>query len=254
MIDTHAHLHSDAFTDDRNAVFERASAAGVTGILNVGCDMSDSERARITAREFGGYASVGIHPHEAKAAPDDIAQAFAPFLADDRIVAIGETGLDYYYDHSPRENQHSVFRAQLAIARTTHLPLIFHQRDAYDDFIAILREEWDPSMRGVIHCFTGNCEQAAIYTREFGLLLGIGGVYTFKTAQATRDAVASVGLDAIVLETDAPYLAPIPHRGKRNESSYITHTAQRIADELHRSLDDVAAITTRNALSLFALD
>ncbi len=253
IVDTHAHLHSDAFNDDRAAVFTRAQEHGVTCIINVGCDMADSTAALATARTYGGYASVGIHPHEAKDAPDDLEAAFAPFVADEKIVAIGETGLDYYYDHSPRDAQARILRAQLAIARNERLPVIFHQRDAYDDFLAILRREWTNDMRGVIHCFTGDTAQAKIFTEEFGLYLGIGGVYTFKTAQATRDAVAEVGISHIVLETDAPYLAPIPFRGKRNESSYMTHTAERIAQELGRTPSSVIATTTANAKKLFSL-
>ncbi|MHB8461227.1 MAG: TatD family hydrolase [Vulcanimicrobiaceae bacterium] len=253
IVDTHAHLHSEAFDDDRATVFARATDHDVRCILNVGCDMADSARALATARTFGGYASVGIHPHEAKDAPEDLVAAFAPFLADEKIVAIGETGLDYYYNHSPRDAQARVLRAQLAIARKEDLPVIFHQRDAYDDFLTILRQEWTPAMRGVIHCFTGDTTQARVFTEEFGLYLGIGGVYTFKTAQATRDAVAAVGLCHIVLETDAPYLAPIPFRGKRNESAYITHTAERIAQELGSTPSAVITATTANATTLFGL-
>ena len=253
IIDTHAHLHSEAFNDDRAAVFARANEHDVRCILNVGCDIADSTAALAAAHTYGGYASVGIHPHEAKDAPEDLVAAFAPFIADEKIRAIGETGLDYYYNHSPHDAQARILRAQLAIARNADLPVIFHQRDAYDDFLAILRQEWTKEMRGVIHCFTGDTAQARTFTEEFGLYLGIGGVYTFKTAQATRDAVAAVGISRIVLETDAPYLAPIPFRGKRNESAYITHTAERLAQELGSTPSSVIATTTANAKALFSL-
>ncbi|HVA27119.1 MAG TPA: TatD family hydrolase [Candidatus Baltobacteraceae bacterium] len=253
MIDTHAHVHDKRFDDDRAALVARAREAGIAHIVTVGCDLGDSARALDVAREYRLYASVGIHPHEAKDAPSDIAAVFEPFLHDRRVVAIGETGLDYFYDHSPRDAQALVMREQVRLAREAGFPVIFHQRDAYDDFIAILREEWAPGMKGVIHCFTGDTAAARNYVDEFGLLLGIGGVVTFKTAQPLRDAIAAVGLDALVLETDCPYLAPIPHRGERNEPAYVTITASKIAETLGCHVDEVAAKTDANATSLFSL-
>ena len=253
MIDSHAHVHDKQYADDRAAMLQRAKDAGVGQILTVGCDLADTERALQSAREFGLYASAGVHPHEAIDAPEDLEAAFAPYLSDERVVAIGETGLDYYYDHSPRDVQREVLRKQLRIARAHGKPVIFHHRDAYDDFVAILREEFAPPMRGVIHCFTGDTEQAKTYVGEFGLMLGIGGVLTFKTAQGLRDAVAAVGLDHLILETDCPYLAPVPHRGKRNEPAFISETARKIAEVLDVSYERVCAVTTENAQRLFGL-
>lgn len=253
MIDTHAHIHDKAFDEDRDEVVARMRDAGVETAVTVGCDLNDSTRALDTATRYGVYASVGIHPHEAKDAPEDIAAAFAPFLADDRVLAIGETGLDYYYDHSPRDAQQRVLRAQIALARERNYPVIFHHRDAYDDFIAILREEWRSDMRGVIHCFTGDTAQAQTYVNEFGMKLGIGGVITFKSAQPIRDAVAAVGLTHLILETDCPYLAPVPHRGKRNEPAYVSLTADALASLLNLSRDDVLAVTTQNARTVLGL-
>ncbi len=253
MIDTHAHIHDKAFDDDRAAVIARARDAGVTHIVTVGCDLADSERALAAARAYDTLASVGIHPHEAKDAPQDVARAFAPFLHDQRIVAIGETGLDYYYDHSPRDAQRTVFIAQLRVARAGAKPVIFHVRDAFDDVVAILREEFVPPMRGVIHCFTGDTAQARMYVDGFGLFLGIGGVLTFKSAEALRDAVRAVGIDHLILETDCPYLAPVPMRGQRNEPAFVTRTAQTLAGLLALSVDEVTAATTRNARALFGL-
>ncbi|MEO9171027.1 MAG: TatD family hydrolase [Candidatus Baltobacteraceae bacterium] len=253
MIDTHAHVHDKQFDADRAEVFARARAGGIEHIINVGCDVADSERALRVAREFDTSASVGIHPHESIDAPPDIAAAFAPLLGDARVVAIGETGLDYFYDHSPRETQRNVLRAQLRLACATAMPVIFHHRDAYDDFVAILREEFAPEMRGVIHCFTGDEAQARTYVDEFGLLLGIGGVVTFKSAESVRAAVRAVGVDSLVLETDCPYLAPTPHRGKRNEPSYVSLTAAKVAELLGLSRDEVERVTDRNARALFNL-
>jgi len=253
VIDTHAHLHDAKFDDDRAAVIERARMAEIDTIVNVGCDVGDSLRALELAREYRLYASVGIHPHEAKNAPADIPAVFESFLRDSRVVAIGEAGLDYYYDHSPRDVQRHVLREQLRLAREAGFPFIFHQRDAFDDFLAILREEWQAPMRGVVHCFTGDATQAQILTQEFGLFLGIGGVVTFKTAEPLREAVSAVGLGWLVLETDCPYLAPIPHRGERNEPAYVALTANRVAEVLDLGVDEVVATTDVNARGLFAL-
>jgi TatD DNase family protein len=253
LIDTHAHVHDKQFADDRAAMLERAKSAGVSRIITVGCDMGDTDRALQAAREFDLYASVGVHPHEAIDAPEDLQAAFAPYLSDERIIAVGETGLDYYYDHSPREIQREVLRKQLRIGRESGKPLIFHHRDAFDDFVAILRDEFAPPMRGVIHCFTGDADQATTYVQEFGLFLGIGGIVTFKTAQQVRDGVLAVGLQHVILETDCPYLAPVPHRGKRNEPAFISETAKKLADLFERSYEDVCAITSENARTLFGL-
>jgi TatD DNase family protein len=251
MTDTHCHVHDAKFDGDRKRTIERAAAAGVTRLLTVGCDLNDSARAIATAETFGLQASAGIHPHEAKDAPGDVAHAFAPLLERPEVVAIGETGLDYYYDHSPHDAQQSVLRAQIRLARDRNMPLIFHHRDAFDDFCAILREEFVPGMRGVVHCFTGDAEQAKRFTGEFGLVLGIGGVVTFANAHGLREAVRAVGPDRLVLETDSPYLAPVPMRGKRNEPAFVPYVAAKIAELLEVSVRDVAATTDRNAAALF---
>lgn len=251
MIDTHGHLHDRQFDDDRSATIARARDAGVTGMLCVGCDVADSGRAVGVAREFGLQASAGIHPHEAKDAPADLAAAMAPLLVPGGVVAIGETGLDYYYDRSPRDVQARVLRAQLRLARERAMPVIFHQRDAYDDFLAILREEFSAEMRGVVHCFTGDAGQARTLVDEFGLKLGIGGVVTFANAQSLREAVRSIGIGAIVLETDCPYLAPVPMRGRRNEPAFVTYVAAKLAEVLGTGIEEIVATTDRNARAIF---
>src|ERR1700681_3710444 len=250
MIDTHAHVHDRSFDDDRDAMLARARERGVDAIVTVGCDVDDSRRACDTAGLHGLAATIGIHPHEAKDAPDDIPAAFDALREryGARIVAVGETGLDYHYDHSPRDVQRDVFARQLAYARGCGLPLVFHQREAHDDFVAALRAGFDPhTQRGIVHCFTGTPAEARAFTGEFGLVLGIGGVVTFKTAQPLRDAVREVGLDAIVLETDCPYLAPIPHRGKRNEPAFVADTARVVAEVLGVELATVIAKADANA-------
>lgn len=253
MIDTHAHIHDPKFDEDRDAMLARAVAAGVETIVTIGTDLDDSDRALKAAETYGLHASIGIHPHEAIDAPADIAAAFDVLRARYAIapLAIGETGLDYYYDHSPRDAQQRVLRAQLAYAREHDLPVIFHQRDATEDFVAILRDAFVPPMRGVIHCFTGTSVEAHVFVNEFGLKLGIGGVSTFKTAQGVRDAIAAVGIEPLILETDCPYLAPIPHRGKRNEPAFMIETAKTVATTLGLSLDETIAATTHTARQLF---
>jgi TatD DNase family protein len=257
VTDTHAHVHDARYDEDRAAMLGRAREAGVERIVTIGCDLADSERAIRTAEEYGLVATVGIHPHEAKSAPADIAAAFDALRAAAKapVVAIGETGLDFHYNHSPHDEQRRVMRAQIAYARAAALPVVFHEREAYDDFVAVLRDVWDrATMRGVVHCFTGNAEQARTYVEEFGLLLGIGGVVTFKTAEPLREAVRAVGLGPIVLETDCPYLAPVPYRGKRNEPAFMTESARAVAAVVGAPLDDVLATTGANANRLFALE
>lgn len=251
MIDSHAHVHDPAFDADRAAVVERARAAGISRIVTVGCDLEDSRRALETAKRYGIEASIGIHPHEAKDAPEDVAAAFAPLLDEREVVAIGETGLDFFYNHSPRDAQERILRAQIAVARERGLPLIFHVRDAHERMVEILREELQPGTRGVIHCFTGNAQQARVYVEEFGLYLGIGGVLTFKTAGDLREAVKAVGIEHLLLETDCPYLAPIPMRGKRNEPAFVTYTCEQLAQTLGNWPSVIAETTTKNSDSLF---
>jgi TatD DNase family protein len=254
MIDTHAHIHDRQFDEDREATIARARAAGVETIVTIGCDLADSERAIRTAETYGLLATIGIHPHEAKDAPADIAAAFDALRAGAGapIVAIGETGLDYHYNHSPAEDQRRVLREQIAYAHAEALPVVFHQRDAYDDFVGILRETWDrATMRGVIHCFTGDAGQAQTFVDEFGMLLGIGGVVTFKTAEGLREAVRAVGLHAIVMETDCPYLAPIPYRGKRNEPAFVLESARAVAALLGVDDNDVMTATSATATRFF---
>ena len=253
MIDTHAHVHDKAFNGDRRAVVERAKESGVSEIITVGCDLADSHSAIRCAAEFGLYATVGIHPHEAKDAPSDIEADFAPLISNSRVVAVGETGLDYYYDHSPRDVQQRCLREQLRIARERNMPVIFHHRDAFADFVRILEGEWQSGMRGVVHCFTGDTQQAQTYVERFGLKLGVGGVVTFRNAQPIRDAIAAVGLQACILETDCPYLAPMPHRGKRNEPVFINDTARVLGQIVRKPLTDVSTVTDANAHELFGL-
>jgi TatD DNase family protein len=253
LIDSHAHLHDKAFDADREAVVRRMHGSSVETAVSVGCDLEDSRRAAEVAARYGLYASAGIHPHEAKNAPADIAVAFEPLLETREVVAIGETGLDFYYDFSPRDVQERLLRSQLRLALERSLPLIFHVRDAHERMIEILREEAPSALRGVVHCFTGDAAQARAYVEGFGLFLGIGGVATFKNAQPLRDAIARVGVEPLLLETDCPYLSPNPMRGRRNEPAFMTHTLETVAQILRLERSAVDRVTTNNARALFKL-
>ena len=235
----------------------RARDAGVETIVTIGCDLADSERALRTAADFGLHATIGIHPHEAKDAPADIAAAFDRLRAGTTapIVAIGETGLDYHYNHSPADDQRRrAARADRLRPRCRIAGRVPPARGLRRLSSRVLREVWDrTAMRGVVHCFTGDAAQARTFVDEFGLLLGIGGVVTFKTAEPLREAVRTVGLDALVLETDCPYLAPVPHRGERNEPAFMRESARTVAAVLDVSLPDVVATTNATAARLFGL-
>ncbi|GAC1307869.1 MAG: hypothetical protein NVSMB21_12400 [Vulcanimicrobiaceae bacterium] len=252
MFDTHAHVHADAFDADRDEMLARARAAGIDRIMTIGTDLPTSASAQRIALACGLDYAIGVHPHETIDAPDDLAAAFDALVAASalRPRAIGEIGLDYYYDHSPRDVQRTVLETQLRYAVDRGYPVVFHQRDAFDDFVAVLRR-LGTAVRGVVHCFTGDAAQARLLVDEFGLRLGIGGVITFKTAENVREAVREVGLGAIVLETDCPYLAPIPYRGKRNEPAYMAATARYVADLLAMPIADVIARTNATARDLF---
>ncbi|MBD5635105.1 MAG: TatD family hydrolase, partial [Candidatus Eremiobacteraeota bacterium] len=241
-----------AFDGDRDAMLARARAAGVTRILTVGTDLADSAAAQATAAAYELDYAIGIHPHEAQEAPADIARALDALIADGARPprAIGEMGLDYYYDHSPRDRQRHVLVDQLRYAVERDFPAIFHQRDAFDDFASLLSDH-GAGARGVVHCFTGDASQAKRFTQEFGLYLGIGGVATFKSAGNVRDAVLAVGLDHIILETDCPYLAPVPHRGARNEPAFMEATAALLGNLFEVSPSEIVTRTTANAVALF---
>ena len=250
LVDTHAHLDGEAFAADLEAVLQRASEAGVARIVTAGQD----ERTSLAALELAAHhssvaAAVGVHPHEAKGAGD--LRWLEPLARVEGVVAVGEIGLDYHYDFSPRDVQRDVFARQLDLAGQLGLPAIIHCREAEDDVAATLREHFDRSRRAVIHCWTGSYAAAMRFIDAFDVYLGLGGAVTFKSATDLHDAAARLPLDRIVLETDCPYMTPAPLRGKRNEPSYTTMTCRRVAELRGVSEDDIAAATTSNAHRLF---
>jgi len=250
VIDSHCHLDEARFAPDRDAVVARARAAGVVAMVTIGASdglAANAPAVALAARHPDVYATVGVHPHDARlvdaAALDEIDRlAGAP-----KVVAIGETGLDYYYDHSPRAEQQAAFRAFIALARRRGLPLVIHLRDAYEDAVRILREERASEIGGVIHCFSGDRAAARTFL-NLDFDLSFSGMVTFKNADELRAVAREVPADRFMVETDAPYLAPVPYRGKRNEPAYVVHTAAAVAVARGVAVEEVAtqaAATTR---------
>jgi TatD DNase family protein len=246
LTDSHCHLDDPKFAPDFNAVLDRAAAAGVTRLLSIGTGDGPPEldRAVRLADKFPQiYATVGVHPHDAaKATPETIGHLEA-LAAHRKVVAIGEIGLDYHYDFSPRDVQRRVFIDQLSLAQSLNLPISIHTREAWDDTIAILRQHWQGPC--IMHCFTGTPAQAR-EALALNCYLAFGGVITFKTAETIREAAALTPDDRLLIETDAPYLAPIPWRGKRNEPAFIAETARKLAELRSVTPEHIAEVTSAN--------
>ncbi|MCS7208108.1 MAG: TatD family hydrolase [Fimbriimonadales bacterium] len=242
--DTHCHLNHPDLYADWQAVWFRAQQAGVQRLILIGYDLPSSQRAlELTAHADAFYAAVGIHPHDAAHCDADALQTLRAFARHPRVVAIGEIGLDFYRDLAPREAQYRAFHAQLQLAAELGLPVVIHCRDAYDELLAVLSEY--PAVRGVLHCFSGTAVHAQ-RGLELGYYLGIGGVVTFKSAEPLRAIVRTTPRDRLLLETDAPYLAPHPYRGKRNEPAYLSLVAQQVAALWEVPLETLAQQTEAN--------
>ena len=256
LVDSHAHLDFDDFRGDVDGVVARAAAVGVDRIVVVGLWRSPGnfgnalELARSRPEVFA--ATIGIHPHECAQVPEVDWEESARLAADPSVVAVGETGLDYHYDLSPRETQRESFRRSIRIAREAGKPVVVHVREADADCAALLREEGVPPAGGVIHCFTGDWPAARTYLDE-GLHISVAGIVTFKTAGEIREAVRLVPRDRLLVETDSPFLAPVPFRGKRNEPAHVVHVAAKVAEIWGVTEGEVAEITTGNAVRFFRL-
>ncbi|MGE5302894.1 MAG: TatD family hydrolase [Alphaproteobacteria bacterium] len=255
LIDSHAHIQGKEYAGETAAVIERAHAAGVEQIIVVGGagDMSSNDEAVALADSFECiYATVGMHPHDAKdVGPDDLAK-LKDLTLHPKVIAVGETGLDYYYNHSPRGVQRRVFAQFIHMARETELPIVVHERDAASEGAELLRSDGEGELRGVIHCFTGTYEAACEYL-DLGFYISFTGIITFKNAEALRDVVRRVPLERMLVETDSPYLTPVPHRGKRNEPACVRLVAATIANVKGMTLEEVARVTTDNTRRLFRI-
>jgi TatD DNase family protein len=257
VVDSHCHIDGREFDEDRAEVIARARAAGVEKMVVVGTGKTIDDIARapaLAARESNVWATVGLHPHDATSGTDAFFATLEDLAGQARVVAIGETGFDFHYDHSPREVQAEAFRRQVRLARRLGKPVVCHVRDAHAEALAVLREEGASQAGGVIHCFTGTPADAAAYVAE-GLYISFSGIVTFpaRSAEPIRQAVKVVPHDRILIETDAPYLAPVPMRGKRNEPAYVVHTAEVVAREAGLPVEELCARAVANASAVFGL-
>ncbi len=260
FIDSHCHIDGDAFDEDRDAVVERAKEAGVRAMLVVGTgNPHDGEIAKAveTAERYENvFASVGVHPHDAKLYDEKAEDNLIELInSSEKVIAWGEIGLDFYYDHSPRDVQREVFVRQIRKARELNLPIIIHSRDADDETVEILTNECaDENFRGgIMHCFGGTARMAESLM-QVGFLISFAGNVTFKKADNLREAARVVPLDKLLIETDCPFLTPVPFRGKRNEPAYVVHTAEFLADFYDVELEELAERTTRNFTEFFGLN
>jgi TatD DNase family protein len=252
LVDSHCHLDFPDFGPELDDVVVRARASGVGTMLTIGTKLTSFDRVRAIAERFDDvWCSVGVHPHEAAEEPIEEASALIAHAAHPRVVGIGEAGLDYYYEHSPKADQVRNFRAHISAAREAGLPLIVHARDADDDLCSILSEESERgAFPGLIHCFSSTAKLART-ALGLGMMISISGIVTFKKAEELRSIVAEVPLDRLLVETDAPYLAPVPKRGQRNEPAFVAHTAQAVARIKGVAADKLAETTTDNFFRLF---
>ncbi|MCP5380462.1 MAG: TatD family hydrolase [Novosphingobium sp.] len=252
LVDSHCHLEYKGLVEDQQGVLARAREAGIGAFLNISTRRSEWEQVVGTARrEADVFASVGIHPHEADTHADLDEAALLSAAEDPRVIGIGETGLDYYYDHSDRAVQRDLFRLHIGVARRTGLPIIVHTRDAEEDTAAILREEWEKgAFPGLIHCFTASAEFART-ALDLGLSISLSGIVTFKNARDLQAVARDLPADRVLVETDAPFLAPVPHRGQVCEPAFVANTARFVAELRGEEPETLADSTTANFHRLF---
>lgn len=253
LFDTHTHLDAQQFDEDRDAVIAHALEQGVTRMVNIGFNRETIPSTMELAEQYDFiYAAVGWHPQDAITMKDGDLEWIAQLCQHDKVVAIGEIGLDYYWDTSPKEIQHQVFRKQIGLARELGMPIIIHDRDAHEDVVKILREEKASEVGGIMHSFSGSWETAQMCL-DMGFYISFGGPITFKNAKQPKEVLKQVPMDRLLIETDSPYLTPHPYRGKRNESAHVRLVAEAAAELKGVSLEEIAKITMKNGLGLFGI-
>ncbi|GKS58970.1 putative metal-dependent hydrolase YabD [Nitrospira sp.] len=257
LIDTHTHLDDTRYDLDRDAMIDRARSAGVTTMITIGCDLATSRAAVALADRYPFvYATIGVHPHEVKHIAPTWYDEFRSLATNKKVVAYGEIGLDYHYNHSSPEQQRRGFREQVRLAKELHLPVIIHTRKAQDDTIAILKEEQAAFVGGVFHCFSGD-SWLAKEALGLGFHLSFSGIVTFQNAGMLRNVASTVPTDRLLIETDCPYLTPVPHRGKRNEPAYVRHVAEQLAKGRNSgqtfTAEELGQMTADNARRLFKI-
>ena len=252
LIDTHVHLDDEKFDEDREEIINSFKDNDLELVINVGADIESSKKAVMLAKEYDTiYAAVGVHPHDAKDIDSNTLDILRELSKEEKVVAIGEIGLDYYYDNSPRELQKQWFREQIKLAKQLDLPIIVHSRDASQDVFDIISEESEGrKLRGVIHCFSESLEMALEYIK-LGFYISLGGPVTFKNARVPKEVAKEVPLEKLLIETDSPYLTPQPHRGKRNEPKNVRYVAETIANLKGISYEKVKNATNQNTKMLF---
>lgn len=252
ITDTHAHLHDKVFDDDREAVIARAKENGIGRIVNVGFNRETIEGCLALMEQYDFiYGAVGWHPHDAADMTEDDLAWIESLTRKEKIVAVGEMGLDYHWDHSPHEVQKDVFRRQIHLAKSVGMPIIIHNREADEDVVEILREEHAAEVGGIMHCFSGDWETAQACL-DMNFYISLGGPVTFKNAKLPKEIAVKVPSDRLLVETDCPYLSPEPYRGKRNETGHVRYVAEKIAQLRETDLDTLANMTTENANQLFS--
>jgi TatD DNase family protein len=253
-VDSHAHLDSDDFVPDLPEVLKRAKQAGVERILTVGCLTAEAQSVARTLESLesqsGVLGAVGVHPHDAKCFTPQVAETLTSLLSRPRLVGLGEIGLDFHYDYSPREQQREAFRQQLRLARTLHKPVIIHTREADEETCRILEEELDSQAPGVLHCFTSD-EKTAEFALGRGFYISFGGIISFRNADNLRTIARKIPADRLLIETDCPYLAPVPYRGRRNEPCFVVRVAEVLASERGVTAAEIGEQTKTNFNRLF---
>lgn len=253
LFDTHAHYDDEKFELDRDDVIEKAYRSGVSYIINAATDIKSCEESlAFTSKYEYVYAAVGIHPHEVGKVDENTLSIIAQLAKEDKVVAIGEIGLDYYYDTAPREIQKHWFAQQINLARDLQLPIIVHDRDAHQDSMDIIKDNKANEVGGVFHCYSGSVEMAKELL-NYNFYISVGGALTFKNAKKLVEVVRWIPMERLLIETDCPYLTPEPHRGKRNDSSYVRFVAEKVAQIKQLSFEEVAEVTLENAKKLFKL-
>ncbi|NOQ51797.1 MAG: YchF/TatD family DNA exonuclease [Desulfuromonadaceae bacterium] len=253
LVDSHAHLDSGQYDKDRQATIQRAIDNGISHILTIGCDLNSSQASVTLAHEYDNiYAAVGVHPHDATEISATTLNQLRKLLNQPKVVALGEIGLDFFRDRSPREIQRAAFRQQIRLAKEVGKPIIVHDRDAHEEVLQILEEENASQVGGVLHCFSGDLTMAG-KCLELGFYLSFPGTITYPKNDAAREIAREIPIDRLLVETDCPYLAPQQFRGKRNEPAYVRYTAEKVAELKGLSIADVARITSRNCFDLFGI-
>ncbi len=254
FIDSHAHLDDERFNEDRTELINSLKENKIDMVLNIGYDLESSRASVQLANEYSQiYAVIGVHPHDAQDVPEDYLDQLRELSKEEKVLAIGEIGLDFYYDNSPRETQRKVFKEQIGLAKELNLPVVIHTRDADQETFEIIKEAvLNGGLKGVMHCYSGSVEMAREYLK-LGFYISLGGPVTFKKARVPKEVAKAVPLNRLFIETDCPYLTPEPFRGRRNEPKLVAYTAETIAEIKGISIEELAEVTSRNVKELFEI-